>query len=85
MEYIPRTANKKLIITDQISPLEKNLNLITAEALNIEDNILFNDNLQDKMKYHWIDYLMPFPFDRLDSPFLHSRMLIMTSNERFRQ
>ena len=45
MEYIPRTAKKKLIITDQTSPLEINLNLITAEALNIEDNILFNDNL----------------------------------------
>ena len=45
MEYIPRTAKKKLIIRDQASPLEKNLNSITAEALNIEDNILFNDNL----------------------------------------
>ena len=45
MEYIPRTPNKKLIITDQLSPLEKNLNSITAEALNIEDNILLNDNL----------------------------------------
>ena len=45
MEHIPRTAKKKLIVTDQISPLEKNLNLITAEALNIEDSILFNDNL----------------------------------------
>ena len=45
MEYIPRTPNKKLIITDQLSPLEKNLNSITAEALNIEDNILLNNNL----------------------------------------
>ena len=45
MEYVPRIPNKKLIITDQTSPLEKNLNLITAEALNIEDNILLNDNL----------------------------------------
>ena len=45
MEYIPRTAKKKLIITDQTSPLEKSLNLITAEALNIEYNILLNDNL----------------------------------------
>ena len=45
MEYIPRTPNEKLIITDQLSPLEKNLNSITAEALNIEDNILLNDNL----------------------------------------
>ena len=42
---VPRVANKKLITTDQKSPLEKNLNSITAEALNIEDNILFNDNL----------------------------------------
>ena len=31
MEYIPRTVKKKLIITDQTSPLEKNLNSITAE------------------------------------------------------
>ena len=45
MEYIPRTAKKKLTITDQTSPLEKNLNSIIAEALNIEDNILLNDNL----------------------------------------
>ena len=45
MEYIPRTAKKKLIIIDQTSPLEKHFNPITAEALNIEDNILFNDNL----------------------------------------
>ena len=41
--------------------------------------------MQDEMKYHWIDYLMPFPSQRLDSPFLHSKMLIMSSNERFRQ
>ena len=33
MEYIPRNATKKLVKTDQTSPLEKNLNLITAEAL----------------------------------------------------
>ena len=45
MEYIPRTAKKKLIITDQTSSLEKNLNSMTAKALNIEDSILFNDNL----------------------------------------
>ena len=45
MEYIPRTAKKKLIITYQASLLEKNLSLITAEALNIKDNILFKDNL----------------------------------------
>ena len=46
MEYIPRTAKKKLIITGQTSPLEKkNLISITAEALNIEDNIFFNDSL----------------------------------------
>ena len=42
---VPRVANEKLITTDQKSPLEKNLNSITAEALNIEDNILFNDSL----------------------------------------
>ena len=45
MEYVPRTAKKKLIVTNQTFPLEKNLNFITAEALNIEDNILFNDSL----------------------------------------
>ena len=76
---------KKLIITSQIYPLEKNFSSIADEALNIEDNILFNGNLQDEMKYHWIDYLMPLPSDRLDSPFLHSKILIMSSNERFRQ
>ena len=56
IEYIPRTAKKKLIITNQTSPLEKNINCITAEALNIENNILFIDNLKDEMKYHWVDY-----------------------------
>ena len=45
MKYIPRTAKKKLVVTDETSPLEKNLNLITVEALNIEDNILFKGNL----------------------------------------
>ena len=45
MEYIPRTAKEKLIVTDQTSLSKKNLNSITLEALNIEDNILFNDNL----------------------------------------
>ena len=44
MEYIPKTAKKKLIITDQTSPLEKNLNSIKAEALNIKGDILLNDN-----------------------------------------
>ena len=37
------------------------------------------------MKYHWIDYRMPFPSDRLDLPCLHSKMLIMSSNKRLRQ
>ena len=45
MEYIPRTAKKKFIITDQTSPLDKNLNSITAKALDIEDNIFFNNDL----------------------------------------
>ena len=45
MEYVPGTAKKKFIITDQTSPLEKNLNSITVEVLNIKDNILFNQNL----------------------------------------
>ena len=44
MKYIPRTAEKKLIITDQTSPLEKIINSTTAEALKIKDNILLNDN-----------------------------------------
>ena len=38
------TLKRKLIITDQASPLEKNLNSITAESSDIEDNILFNGN-----------------------------------------
>ena len=29
--------------------------------------------------------LMHFPFDGLDSPFLHTKMLIVSSNEHFRQ
>ena len=77
MEYIPRTAMKKLIITDQTFPLEKNLNSITAEALNIEDNILFNNSLKDEIIYHWIDYLVPFPSDRLGSHFLHSKCRLL--------
>ena len=32
-----------------------------------------------------IDSLMLVPSDRLDSPFLHSKMLIMSSNERLRK
>ena len=45
MENISRTAKRKLIITEQISPLEVNLNSVTAEDSNIENNILFDDNL----------------------------------------
>ena len=37
------------------------------------------------MKYHWINYLIPFPSDRLDSPFLHLKILTMSSSKRFRQ
>ena len=44
MEYILSTA-KKYLITDQTCPSAKNLNSVTAEALSIEDNILFNNNL----------------------------------------
>ena len=86
-EYISKTAKKKLFATDQTSALEKSLNLITAEALNIEDNILFNNNLSDEMKYRWIDYLMPFPSHRLDStfPFPFFKNVDLSSNERFRQ
>ena len=45
MENILRTAKGKPIITEQISPLEVNLNLVTAENSNIESTILFDENL----------------------------------------
>ena len=45
MENISRTAKGKLIITEQISTLEVNLNSVTAEDSNIENIILFDDNL----------------------------------------
>ena len=45
MEYILSNAKKYLIITDQTCPLAKNLNMVTTEALSIEDNILFSNNL----------------------------------------
>ena len=45
MEYILSTSNKNPIITDQTCPLPKNPKSITAEALSIEDIILFNSNL----------------------------------------
>ena len=46
MEYIPRTAKKKTYYNrPDISVRKKNLISITAEALNIEDNIFFNDSL----------------------------------------
>ena len=45
MEYILSTAKKYLIITDQTCPVAKNLNSVTAEALSIENNISFNNNL----------------------------------------
>ena len=32
MEYVPRTATKKLITKDQASPIEKTLNSIIDEA-----------------------------------------------------
>ena len=58
MENIPRTPKKKLIITDQISFLEKKLTLITDEALNIEHNILFNgDLLGIKKRYKKLFFL----------------------------
>ena len=37
------------------------------------------------MKYHDIDYPHDFPSDRLISSFLHIKMLILSSNKRFRQ
>ena len=49
MEYILSTAKKYLIMTDQTCPLAKNLNWVIAEALSIEDNILFNN--KDEIKY----------------------------------
>ena len=45
MEYILSTSNENPIITDQTCPLPKNLNSRTAEALSIEDIILFKYNL----------------------------------------
>ena len=45
MENISRTARGRLITTEQISPLEVNLNSVTAEDSNIENTILFDDNL----------------------------------------
>ena len=67
MEHIPRIAKKKLYYNRTNISFRINFNSITAEALNIEDNIFLNDNHQDKLKYDWIDYLMAFPSDRLDS------------------
>ena len=40
-----KTAKGKLIITKQLFPLEVNLNSVTAEDSNIENTILFGDNL----------------------------------------
>ena len=45
MENISRTTKVELIITEQISPLEVNLNSVTAEDSNIENTSLFDDNL----------------------------------------
>ena len=56
MKYIPRTAKKKLI-TDQTSPIERNLNLITAEASN---------TLKIKLNVIGLIMLMLFPSDKLD-------------------
>ena len=44
MGYTPKTA-KKAYYNRQTSPLEKSLNLKTAEASDIEDTNLFNDDL----------------------------------------
>ena len=63
MENISRNAKGKLIIAEQISPLEVNLKSVTAEDSNIENTILFDDNLQDEIKYHWFDYPHAFPSD----------------------
>ena len=45
MENMSRTAKGKLIITNQLFPLEVNINSVTAEDSNIENTILFGDNL----------------------------------------
>ena len=47
---------RKLIITDQTSPLEKNLHSRTAEASDIKDTILFNDNpfRWNKISLDWL-------------------------------
>ena len=44
MENISRIF-KGIIITEQMSPLEVNLNSVTAEDSNIENTILFDGNL----------------------------------------
>ena len=45
MEYIPRTAKKEAYYNRPGISFRKNLNSIAAEVSNIEDIILFNDNL----------------------------------------
>ena len=45
MENISKTVKGKLNITEQIPPLEVNFNSVTAEDSNIENTILFDDNL----------------------------------------
>ena len=44
MEYIPGTAEKKAYYSRLDISFRKNLNLITAEASDIEGTILFDDN-----------------------------------------
>ena len=50
MEYILRTAKKKAYYNRPDISFTKNLNSITVEVSGIEE-ILFNDNLKDEMKY----------------------------------
>ena len=44
MKYIPRTTKKKAYYNTPDISLRKNLHSRTAEALDIKDTILFNNN-----------------------------------------
>ena len=85
MEYIPRTAKKEAYCNRTDISFRKNLNSISAEVLNIEIPFCLTTISKVKWKIIGLIILMPFSCDSLDSPFLHMEMLIMSSNERFRQ
>ena len=51
MEHIPRIAKKKPYYNRPNISFRINFSSITAQALNIEDDIFLNDNHQDELKY----------------------------------